>query len=132
MLFYIFIAFLTPFFYALSVTIESMLSNRCFKHQTTMLFYVSLMNVVFLPLILIFGFPDIPSQYCMRLYLLLYINHSRSYSGSIKNKKNGINICRFFYRFYFALFIKIVTQIVFQISNINPDLFHCISITNCN
>lgn len=71
MFLYIFIAFLTPFFYAASVTIESFLSNRCFKHQTTMVFYVSLMNIVFVPLILLFGSPSIPQQHCIWLYILL-------------------------------------------------------------
>ena len=59
MFFYIFIAVLSPFFYASAVLIESMLSNNTFKRQTTMIFYISLMNIVFLPLILIFGFPTI-------------------------------------------------------------------------
>ena len=71
MFFYIFIAVLSPFFYASAVLIESMLSNNTFKRQTTMIFYISLMNVVFLPLILIFGFPTIPSTDCIWLYGIL-------------------------------------------------------------
>lgn len=68
---YVFIAFLSPLFYAMAVIIESMLSNHTFKRQTTMIFYISLMNAVFLPLILIFGLPSVPSSECLWLYLIL-------------------------------------------------------------
>lgn len=70
---YILIAFLSPFFYAMAVIIESQLSNHTFKRQTTMIFYISLMNAVFLPLILLFGMPSIPPMQCLWLYLLLAI-----------------------------------------------------------
>lgn len=68
---YLFIALLSPFFYAMAVLIESVLSNNTFKRQTTMIFYISLMNVVFLPLILVFGLPTIPTSYCICLYCVL-------------------------------------------------------------
>lgn len=68
---YVFIAFLSPLFYAMAVITESMLSNHTFKRQTTMIFYISLMNAVFLPLILIFGLPSVPSSECLWLYLIL-------------------------------------------------------------
>ena len=70
-MFHLFIALLSPFFYAMAVLIESVLSNNTFKRQTTMIFYISLMNVVFLPLILIFGKPSIPTNSCIWLYCIL-------------------------------------------------------------
>ncbi|MDY2830256.1 MAG: EamA family transporter [Alphaproteobacteria bacterium] len=68
-MFYILVAFFSPIFGALTNTIESKLSNNIFKHQTTMIFYISLMNWVFLPLCLFFGTPSIPSQKAMLCYL---------------------------------------------------------------
>lgn len=68
---YILIAFFAPLFYAMAVIIESQLSNRTFKRQTTMIFYISLMNAVFLPLVLFFGQPSIPPASSLWLYALL-------------------------------------------------------------
>ncbi len=67
------IAFLSPFFSSIAVIIESLLSNNTFKRQTTMIFYISLMNTVFLPLVLFFGCPSIPSTECLVLYFLLAV-----------------------------------------------------------
>lgn len=68
---YLLIAFFAPVFYAMAVIIESLLSNRTFKRQTTMIFYISLMNAVFLPLILFFGTPSLPPANCIWLYIIL-------------------------------------------------------------
>ena len=67
-MFFIFIAFFAPMLSALATAIESRLSNGTFKHQTTMIFYISLMNWVFLPLCFIFGLPSIPSEKAMLCY----------------------------------------------------------------
>ena len=67
------IAFLSPFFEALSDVIESLLSNKTFKHQTTMIFYVSMMNFVFLPLIFLLGTPSVPVKESLWFYLILAI-----------------------------------------------------------
>ncbi len=67
----LFIAFLSPMFYATAVLIESLLSNYTFKHQTTMIFYISMMNCVFLPLLLLFGMPTFPPQEVWGYYLIL-------------------------------------------------------------
>ncbi len=69
----LFIAFLSPMFYATAVLIESLLSNYTFKHQTTMIFYISMMNCVFLPLVLFFGHPTLPQGNMLRFYLLLAV-----------------------------------------------------------
>lgn len=70
-MFFVFVAFGAPFLYAIDCIIESFLSNRSFKHQTTMIFYISLMNAVFLPLILFLGMPDFPGWTIFSLYVLL-------------------------------------------------------------
>lgn len=72
-MFHLFIALLAPFFGALSVIIDSLLSNNTFKRQTTMIFYVSIMDAIFIPLIFIFGLPTIPSTECLWIYLILGI-----------------------------------------------------------
>ncbi|HCU59287.1 MAG TPA: hypothetical protein DIC64_04830 [Alphaproteobacteria bacterium] len=69
----LFIAFLSPFFEALSDMIESLLSNRTFKHQATMIFYVSMMNFVFVPLVLFLGMPTIPAKESLWFYLILAV-----------------------------------------------------------
>ena len=68
-MFYIFIAFFAPIFNALASAIESKLSNNTFKHQTTMIFYISMMNWVFLPICLLFGMPTLPTPTALICYL---------------------------------------------------------------
>lgn len=68
---FLLIAFLSPLFYAFACIIESRLSNYTFKHQTTMIFYISMMNAVFLPLLLIFGRPSMPAEGMWWFYGLL-------------------------------------------------------------
>lgn len=62
---------LSPFFYGTAMIIESQLSTKTFKHPTTMIFYISLMNALFLPLVLFFGTPTIPSVYELSFYIIL-------------------------------------------------------------
>jgi drug/metabolite transporter (DMT)-like permease len=64
---------LSPFFNAIAIIIESLLSNNTFKRQTTMIFYVSLMDAVFVPLVFIFGIPTLPSTECLWIYFILGI-----------------------------------------------------------
>lgn len=66
---FILIAFFAPAFGATACIIESRLSNCTFKRQTTMIFYISLMNCVFLPLILLFGMPSVPTWQSMLCYM---------------------------------------------------------------
>ncbi len=68
-MFYLFIAFLYPVFDALVCIIESKLSNNTFKRQTTMIFYVSIMGWLFLPMCFLLGAPTIPPQRAMFCYL---------------------------------------------------------------
>lgn len=68
-MFFIVIAFFAPIFGAIACIIESRLSNYTFKRQTTMIFYISLMNCLFLPLVFVFGWPTIPSGGALLCYL---------------------------------------------------------------
>lgn len=65
---FILIAFLAPAFGATACIIESRLSNCTFKRQTTMIFYISLMNCVFLPLVFVFGMPSMPTWQSLLCY----------------------------------------------------------------
>ncbi len=67
----LFVAFLSPFFEALSDIIECLLSNRTFKHQTTMIFYISMMNFVFIPLVMLLEMPSIPCRESILFYIIL-------------------------------------------------------------
>ena len=65
------IALFSPFFYAASVVIESFLSLAVFKRPIVMLFFVSLTNALFTPLVLVFGTPTIPSADALAIYALI-------------------------------------------------------------
>ena len=68
-MFFILIAFLAPAFSAIACIIESRLSNCTFKRQTTMIFYISLMNCVFLPLVFLFGMPSVTTWQALLCYI---------------------------------------------------------------
>ena len=51
-MFILFVALLAPFFSSFANIIECKLSNNIFKHPATMIFYISLMNCLFMPLLL--------------------------------------------------------------------------------
>ena len=65
------IAFLSPLFYALSVVIESFLSLAVFKKPIVMVFFVSLTNALFVPLVLFLGIPTWPSGESWAIYCLI-------------------------------------------------------------
>ncbi|MBI4991668.1 MAG: EamA family transporter [Candidatus Harrisonbacteria bacterium] len=69
------IAFLAPAFYALSNVLDNFLVNQKFKNPTTLAFYTSLFNLLFLPLVFIFFKPVMPSAAVFPiLFLLGFIN----------------------------------------------------------
>lgn len=70
---YILVAFLVPLFFALVDIIESHLSNAKFRKTSTMVFYVSMMNMAFIPFIFIFGLPSIPPSSTWILFIFLGI-----------------------------------------------------------
>ncbi len=65
------IALFSPFFYAASVVIESFLSLAVFKRPIVMLFFVSLTNALFTPLVLLFGTPSVPSWHAVSIYVIV-------------------------------------------------------------
>ena len=67
------VAFLAPLFSSFANIIECRLSNNIFKHPITMIFYISLMNCVFLPLLLFFGVPTLPAAQALPFYFVLAI-----------------------------------------------------------
>lgn len=68
---FVIITFLAAFLFGIAVIIESHLSNRTFKHPTTMIFYVSLMSALFLPLVLFWGVPTLPPVAAFACYVIL-------------------------------------------------------------
>lgn len=72
-MFYILISFLRPFFSSIANIIEGKLANNEFKNPTTMIFYISLMNFAFMPLLLFFGKPTIPSSHLLFTMIIIAI-----------------------------------------------------------
>lgn len=64
-------AFLIPFCDAIETMLENVLSNRTFKHPTTMVFYVSLSSALFVPLVFFFGLPSVPSVKLLVCYIAI-------------------------------------------------------------
>lgn len=73
---WILVAFLNPLLHGLANIIDNYLVNRLFERKTTLMFYVTFLNILFLPpLFLFFGLPDIPSVYTALIFLgLAFIN----------------------------------------------------------
>ena len=87
------IAFLSPMFYALSILIESFLSLDIFKKPTTMCFYASLTNAMFVPLMFYFGTPTIPEANLWIIYAILAlidIAYLYPYYIALKNTDTSI------------------------------------------
>ena len=74
-MFILFVALLAPFFSSFANIIECKLSNNIFKHPATMIFYISLMNCLFMPLLLFFGIPTLPAPGAVPFYFLLAFSH---------------------------------------------------------
>ena len=72
-MFVLFIALLAPIFYTFANIIECKLSNNIFKHPVVMVFYISLMNCLFLPLLLLFGIPSFVSFKLLLIYGVLAV-----------------------------------------------------------
>ncbi|MDR1694461.1 MAG: EamA family transporter [Lactobacillaceae bacterium] len=137
---YILISFLRPFFFSLANIIEGKLANTTFKKTTTMIFYISLMNFAFLPLLLFLGRPTIPSfeVFCMlafigaveTTYLYPYYMAVKKIDVSIVTAlfslgQISIPIMSFFIlgekllpTQYLGFFIIIITSIILSIDNL--------------
>ena len=92
-LFYYFVAFLAPLFYAMSVVIESFLSLAVFKRPIVMLFFVSLTNALFTPLVLLMGWPTVPTFESVLMYGLIgVIDVAYLYPYYMALKKTDVSI----------------------------------------
>ena len=70
-MFFLPIAFGAPLFFGIAVLIESRLANVTFKKPISMIFYVSLMNILFLPLLLLLGRPTLPTGEVFMYYSII-------------------------------------------------------------
>lgn len=68
---YLIFAFSYPLLFGFVNIIDSRLTNRTIRDPLILLFYMSLTNLVFLPLILFFGSPSVPSPGLLVCYFLL-------------------------------------------------------------
>ncbi|MFV0625733.1 MAG: EamA family transporter [Alphaproteobacteria bacterium] len=67
---YLLAAFISSFFYASNVVIEDNLLSNNFKKISAMVFYISLLNCVFVPLLFVFDLPTFPSRNILFIYVL--------------------------------------------------------------
>ncbi|MDD4151137.1 MAG: EamA family transporter [Candidatus Gracilibacteria bacterium] len=68
---YIFLAFLAPLFFSISILIESHLVNNIFKNKFTLLALSGILNLVFLPIILLIGTPHLFDINLLWAFLLI-------------------------------------------------------------
>ena len=68
---FILITLLSSVFYSFCNVIEAQFVNYKFKKITTMVFYISIMNCMFLPLLLFFSMPTVPPKDVAVLLLLI-------------------------------------------------------------
>lgn len=68
---WILIAFLGPIQHALANILDNYFVNKIFKHPAILVFYSSLINILFIPLILIFKRPHLPTLKLIPLYFIL-------------------------------------------------------------
>lgn len=64
-------AFLAPAFYAIAEIFDNFLVNREFKHPLTLIFYSTLFNLIFVPILFIFSPPAFPPLHTIPIFILL-------------------------------------------------------------
>lgn len=64
-------AFLAPAFYAIAEILDNFLVNKEFKHPAALVFYVSLFNLIFIPVLFIFQPPAVPPFHTIPIFILL-------------------------------------------------------------
>ncbi|TSC60540.1 MAG: putative membrane protein [Parcubacteria group bacterium LiPW_15] len=64
-------AFLAPAFYAVAEIFDEFLDNKEFKHPLTLIFYTSLFNLVFVPILFAFSPPALPPLHTIPIFILL-------------------------------------------------------------
>lgn len=64
-------AFLAPAFYAIAEILDNFLVNKEFKHPFTLVFYTTLFNLIFIPILFFFEPPQIPPSDTIPLFIVL-------------------------------------------------------------
>lgn len=70
---WIFASLLAPFFHSAANILDSHLANNLFRRKSTLIFYSSLFNVIFLPLLFFFGMPHMPSGHSFMIYAAIAV-----------------------------------------------------------
>jgi len=118
---YYLLAFLAPLFYAISVIIESFLSLAVFKRPLVMVFFASLTNALFTPLVLFMGFPTIPSLESIGFYILIaIIDISYLYPYYVALKKTDTSVVSSLFALG-KIFVPILAFILLQDSLTIPQ-----------
>ncbi|RJP43853.1 DMT family transporter [Candidatus Parcubacteria bacterium] len=68
---WLFFALLAPAFYGGSNIFDSLLANRKFRNPFALIFYTSLFNLVFIPLVFLFQRPAVPPAETIPIFILL-------------------------------------------------------------
>lgn len=64
-------AFLAPAFYAIAEILDEFLVNKKFNHLFTVVFYTSLFNLIFIPILFAFSPPTLPPLHTIPIFLAL-------------------------------------------------------------
>lgn len=64
-------AFLAPAFYAVAEIFDEFLANKKFKHPLTLVFYSTLFNLIFVPILFFFSPPTFPPLSTIPIFILL-------------------------------------------------------------
>ncbi len=70
-MFWIVIAIFGPLFYGLANILDNYFVNKLFKHPAILVFYSSLINLLFLPLIFIFQLPKLPTLDMIPVFVII-------------------------------------------------------------
>lgn len=95
---YIFLAFLAPIFFSISILIDSHLVNNIFKNKFTLLALSGILNLVFLPIILLIWTPnyfDINLLWAFLLIAFLEVFYLLPYFKALENDDSS-SIAAFF------------------------------------
>lgn len=64
-------AFVSPLLHGLANVLDNYLANKLFKNLSTLIFYSSFLNVIFVPFIFLIQVPDFPPMHLLPLFLII-------------------------------------------------------------
>lgn len=70
-MYWILIAFISPILHGFANILDNYLANKLFKKLSTLIFYSSILNVVFLPFVFLIQIPDLPPAHLLPFFLLI-------------------------------------------------------------